>query len=158
MIAFLQNWGDLIIAVAALIVAIWSLCKSNQAQKLQSKVNELELKIKEYEFDKITKEQEESSQTLIDVNVIEVGSGKYRLRVSNIGKQNVYDINVNIDGQYEIFLIKKDIVPLEILEPYKKFDLGMVTHSMSLPKFEVEITWKDEHGKKFKKKFIRTFR
>lgn len=49
-------WGDLgalIIAAISLLVAVISLFKSSKAQRLQNKVNELELKIKQNELDRM---------------------------------------------------------------------------------------------------------
>ena len=151
MIVFLQSWGNLIIALAALIVAILSLHKSNQAQKLQSKINK-------HELDKIAKEKEEESKTLVDVNIIEIKNRQYKLRVSNVSKQNVYNVNVSIDSQYGIFILTNDIVPFEILEPYQKFDLTLVAYAGSAPKFDVNLTWKDKDGKEYNKTVIRTLR
>ena len=53
MVSFIKDWGALIIAGISLLVAIISLSKSSKAQRLQNKVNELELKIKQDELDKI---------------------------------------------------------------------------------------------------------
>ena len=55
MVLFIKDWGALIIAGISLLVAIISLFKSSKAQHLQNKVNELELKIKQDELDKIAK-------------------------------------------------------------------------------------------------------
>ena len=55
----IQDWGALIVAGISLLVAIISLIKSSKAQRLQNKVNELELKIKQNELDKIAKEKED---------------------------------------------------------------------------------------------------
>lgn len=55
MVLFIKDWGALIIAGISLLVAIISLFKSSKAQRLQNKVNELELKIKQNELDKIAK-------------------------------------------------------------------------------------------------------
>ena len=49
----IKDWGALIIAGISLLVAIISLYKSSKAQCLQNKVNELELKIKQNELDRI---------------------------------------------------------------------------------------------------------
>lgn len=59
-VPFIKDWGALIIAGISLLVAIISLFKSSKAQRLQNKVNELELKIKQNELDKIAKEKEDS--------------------------------------------------------------------------------------------------
>ena len=58
-VPFIKDWGALIIAGISLLVAIISLFKSSKAQRLQNKVNELELKIKQNELDKIAKEKED---------------------------------------------------------------------------------------------------
>ena len=60
MTPFIKDWGALIIAGISLLVAIISLLKSSKAQRLQNKVNELELKIKRNELDKIAKEKEDA--------------------------------------------------------------------------------------------------
>lgn len=56
-VLFLENWGALLIAAISLLVAIISLFKSSKAQRIQNKVNELELKIKQNELDRIAKEK-----------------------------------------------------------------------------------------------------
>ena len=56
-VPFIKDWGALIIAGISLLVAIISLFKSSKAQRLQNKVNELELKIKQNELDKIAKDE-----------------------------------------------------------------------------------------------------
>lgn len=60
-VPFIKDWGALIIAGISLLVAIISLFKSSKAQRLQNKVNELELKIKQNELDKIYKSEFESA-------------------------------------------------------------------------------------------------
>ena len=59
-VSFIKDWGALIIAGVSLLVAIISLSKSSKAQRLQNKVNELELMIKQNELDRIAKEKEEA--------------------------------------------------------------------------------------------------
>ena len=43
----ISDWGALVVSVISLLVAVISLIKSSNAQQLQNKVNELELKIKQ---------------------------------------------------------------------------------------------------------------
>ena len=40
-------WGPIVISAISMIIAIVSLIKSSKAQRLQNKVNELELKLKQ---------------------------------------------------------------------------------------------------------------
>ena len=79
MVSFIKDWGALIIAGISLLVAIISLFKSSKAQRLQNKVNELELKIKQDELDKITKEKEDAELACVEARFITVGKGKHRL-------------------------------------------------------------------------------
>ena len=51
MVDFLQNWGGLIVSIVSLVIAVISLVKSYKTQKLQDKVNSLEVKIKQYELE-----------------------------------------------------------------------------------------------------------
>ena len=46
---FIKDWAAIVIAAISLLIAIISLVKSSKAQRIQNKVNELELKIKENE-------------------------------------------------------------------------------------------------------------
>ena len=73
MVSFIKDWGALIIAGISLLVAIISLFKSSKAQRLQNKVNELELKIKQDELDKITKEKEDAELACVEARFITVG-------------------------------------------------------------------------------------
>ena len=75
-----------------LIVAIISLFKSSKAQRLQNKVNELELKIKQNELDKIAKEKEDSVLACVEARFITVGKGKHRLKVWNSGNATAYNV------------------------------------------------------------------
>ena len=43
-LSFVQNWGSLIVSALSLLFALISLSQSSKAQKLQNKVNEIELK------------------------------------------------------------------------------------------------------------------
>ena len=78
MTPFIKDWGALIIAGISLLVAIISLLKSSKAQRLQNKVNELELKIKRNELDKIAKEKEDAELACVEARFVTVGKGKGR--------------------------------------------------------------------------------
>lgn len=80
-VPFLEDWGALIIAAISLLVAVISLFKSSKAQRLQNKVNELELKIKQNELDRIAKEKEDAVLACVEARFITVGKGKHRLKV-----------------------------------------------------------------------------
>ena len=98
MVPFIKDWGALIIAGISLLVAVISLFKSSKAQRLQNKVNELELKIKQNELDKIAKEKEDSVLACVEARFITVGKGKHRLKVWNSGNATAYNVTARFDG------------------------------------------------------------
>ena len=102
MVSFIKDWGALIIAGISLLVAIISLSKSSKAQRLQNKVNELELKIKQDELDKITKEKEDAELACVEARFITVGKGKHRLKVWNSGNATAYHVSARFDGDVGI--------------------------------------------------------
>ena len=69
-VTFIEDWGALIIAGISLLVAVISLYKSSKAQCLQNKVNELELKIKQNELDRIAKEKEDAVLACVEARFI----------------------------------------------------------------------------------------
>ena len=109
MVSFIKDWGALIIAGISLLVAIISLSKSSKAQRLQNKVNELELKIKQDELDKITKEKEDAELACVEARFITVGKGKHRLKVWNSGNATAYHVSARFDGDVGIMILKKNL-------------------------------------------------
>ena len=105
MVSFIKDWGALIIAGISLLVAIISLSKSSKAQRLQNKVNELELKIKQDELDKITKEKEDAELACVEARFITVGKGKHRLKVWNSGNATAYHVSARFDGDVGIMIM-----------------------------------------------------
>ena len=55
--SFVTDWGELTIAGISLVVAVIALVRSSKAEKLQSRVNAMEIKIKEYELERIEKKK-----------------------------------------------------------------------------------------------------
>ena len=53
---FIKDWGALIVSSLSLLVAFISLIQSAKARKQQRKINEIELKLKQYAMDKANKE------------------------------------------------------------------------------------------------------
>lgn len=123
MVDFLQNWGGLIVSIVSLVIAVISLVKSYKTQKLQDKVNSLEVKIKQYELEKINQEKESKEKTLVEVNVVKVSNNNYKLRVFNNSDKSVFNVKVKIDKEYNVPIIDNDVLPLETLEPKNSFDL-----------------------------------
>ena len=149
-IYMIQQWGALVVAVCSLLIAIISLVNSSKAQKLQNKVNELELRIKQNEIEKIRLEKEKAISSCVEARVIRISNGKYKLKVWNSGATKV--CNINIDADDENIFMKDDIIPFEELEPNKSFEIWMLVYTGSPRKFYVTTIWTDGNGVEQRKK------
>ena len=154
MILFLKNWAPLIVSFLSLVVAIMSLIKSNKAQDLQMRIHQIEIKIKENELEKINEEQIAKEQTNVEANIIHIATHKYRVRACNLSSKSVYNVNVVIDKKYNIVMIN-DIMPYEVLEVGKSFDIPIVVHTMSSTKFEIITEWENDRGNRLSNKQLR---
>lgn len=146
-VPFLEDWGALIIAAISLLVAVISLFKSSKAQRLQNKVNELELKIKQNELDRIAKEKEDAALACVEARFITVGKDKHRLKVWNSGNATAYNVTARFDGDVGIMIMDREKQPFEELEARKSYELILVTHSGSASKFKIITEWTDASGK-----------
>lgn len=136
--------------IAALIVSIIALIKSNKTAKVslqlsevEEKLQKCELTIKEFELKKI--QEQEEKKAFVEARVIKLSTGKYRLRISNIGSATAYNVDISIPHEYNVILMKNK-VPFEYLEPGNSFDETVLFHSGSCPKFKVTTTWENENG------------
>ena len=150
-VGFAKEWGALIIAGISLLVAIISLFKSSKAQRLQNKVNELELKIKENELERIAKEKENAELACVEARFITIGQGKHRLKVWNSGNATAYNVTARFDGNVGIMIIDQEKQPFEELEARKSYELILVTHTGSASKFRIITEWTDANGEKHSK-------
>lgn len=140
-----------VMPIAAFIVSLIALKRSNDTMKVQvqlseveQKLNEYELALKKYELEKI-KEKEEK-RAYIEARVINIAKGKYKLKVWNSGNSTAYNIKAYIPEEYNIVVIG-DKMPYEYLEPGNGFDQHVLMHGGSSSKFKIICTWEDEQGK-----------
>ena len=150
-VIFIKDWGALVIAAISLLIAIISLSKSSKAQRLQNKVNALELKIKENELERIAKEKEEAALACIEARFITVGKGKHRLKVWNSGNATAYNVSARFDGDVGIMIMDREKQPFEELEARKSYELVLITHNGSASKFKIITEWTDANGKQHSK-------
>lgn len=134
---------EAITAAAALVVSIIALIKSSKADKLQAKVNELELKLKTHELEKIEGEQ----NCTIGVNTIKLGKGQHRLCVFNAGENAAYDVSARIVDNPGVILVDKDMQPYECLAGKQNYELALISYDQTKPKFTVQYEWRDLQGK-----------
>ena len=150
-ITFLEDWGELTIATVALIVSIVAIVQSSKAQKLQNRINELEIQIKQYEVEKIKKEQVEAGVSCVEARVVTIGAGKYRMKVWNSGKTTVYNVSAVFEGNPGIMIMDREKQPFEELEARKSYELILITHNGSASKFRIITEWTDSSGKQYTK-------
>lgn len=143
---FLQTWGALLISGLSFLIAVVSLVKSSRAQKLQNKVNGLELLLKQSELEKIAKEKAEANSSCVEARAISMGTGKWRLKVWNSGNTVARMVTAKFDGDPQIIILDTEKMPYEELEPNKSFELILITHSGSANKFKVITEWDDSNG------------
>lgn len=113
--------------------------------------NELELKIKQNELDKIAKEKEDSVLACVEVRFITVGKGKHRLKVWNSGNATAYNVSARFDGDVGIMIMDREKQPFEELEAGKSYELILITHNGFASKFRIITEWTDSSGKQHTK-------
>ena len=144
-----------IMPIAAFIVSLIALKRSNDTMKVQVQLSEVEEKLREYELalkkhelEKIRAEENEEKKANIEARVIKISKGSYRLKVWNSGNETTYNVAVSIPEEYNV-IIMKDKMPFEYLEPGSNFEECVVIHGGFAPKFEIISTWEDEKENKY---------
>ena len=151
-----------VMPIAAFIVSLIALKRSNDTMKVQVKLSEVEEKLKEYELalkkrelEKIQAEENKEKKANIEARVIKISKGSYRLKVWNSGNETAYNVEVSIPKEYSV-IIMKDKMPFEYLEPGNSFEECVVIHMQSAPKFKVISKWEDEMGNEFLNEQLRS--
>lgn len=129
----------------ALLLSIVSLCKSAKGQKLQNRVGELELKLKEYEVAQLKKKETAANTACIEARIINISSGKYRLKVWNSGQTTAYNVKAVIDSSANLMIISSKM-PFEFLDAGKNFEEHLIIHGGTADKFLITTTWEDADG------------
>ena len=132
----------IIISGVSLLVAIVSFAFSFKSQRLQNRVNEIELKLKENELLKIEKE------ACIEARVIHPDSKHYYLKIWNSGNDTAYNVNVLLPDEKSVNIFDNDKLPYEELEASKSFEIPLLVYNGSASKFYVTTEWKDSKGNK----------
>lgn len=136
-----------IISAISLLIATISFFISLPAQHLQNKVNELEVRIKEYELVKIEEEKSEMNRSCVEARIINVSSGKYKLKIWNSGCRTVRNVSAKLSEDANIIILNNKM-PYELLEPRKGFDASLIVHFGSARKFIITTEWENENGSK----------
>ena len=141
-----------IMPIAAVLVSVIALIKSNKCTQVQVKLSEMEQKLQEYdlalkkyELEKIEREVNREKKACVEARIIKISQGKYKLKVWNSGDVTAYSIDVEIPSEYNIILMK-DKMPFEYLEPGNGFEEHVVVHMQSSRKFKIICKWEDKNG------------
>lgn len=152
-----------IMPIAAFVVSLIALKRSNDTMKVQVQLSEVEEKLKEYELalkkhelEKIQAEKNEKKKANVEARIIKISKGSYRLKVWNSGNVIAYNVEVSIPKEYDI-IIMKDKMPFEYLEPGNSFEECVVIHMQSASKFKVISVWEDDKGNKFSNEQLRSW-
>ena len=143
---FVQTWGALILSFVSIVFAFISLAKSSKAQKLQNKVNELELKIKQHEIEKLDKEKEAAKLACVEARMVKLGKNSFKLKVWNSGGNTAYNVTAKFEDNSEIIIMDKEKMPYEELESKKFFELTLILYYTPQLKARVLTEWDDEQG------------
>lgn len=142
------------IPIASFILSIYSIYRSSKVSALEQKVNEYDLKIKKYELERI--EEASKLQARIEARIIRISKSSHKIRISNVGNTDAFDVDYFIPEQYNIIVMKDDdVTPLEVLKSGESFDCNVVIHMGSSKKYEVMTTWKDKEGKTYSNTEVR---
>lgn len=151
-----------IMPIAAVVISLLALKKSNDTVQVQVKVSDLEKKLKEYEIElrkyqlkKIKQEENQEKKAKIEARIINISNNKYKVKVWNSGNVTAYNISVSIPEEYHIILESKKM-PYEYLEPNDGFDEYVIIHWGSSRKFKIISQWENEHGEVFTNEQLRS--
>lgn len=142
---FIQNWGSLLIAALSLILAFISLVKSSKAQKIQNKMNELELRIKEYDVEKMETERAEKNYSCVEARIIKISRDKYKMKIWNSGKVDVRNVDVKLEG-VQTKLFANDKLPYQELTVGKSFEISIMVYMGMAQQFRAITSWIDSDG------------
>lgn len=136
----------IIISAVSLILSVVSFVLSIKSQKLQDQVNEIELKLKNYEL--AEKEREQHKEPCVEARINHITKNDYKVRVWNSGNAVAKNVVATWDGAKSILCLERDKMPFEFLEPQKGFDLSISKYGGSPSKICIKTAWEDSRGVK----------
>ncbi|MBO5081862.1 MAG: hypothetical protein J6C06_04570 [Lachnospiraceae bacterium] len=142
--------------IAAFLLSVLALIKSNKIKKMEEKLNEYDLKLKKYELEKIEQEKNKKNEACIEARIVKISGDKYRIKIWNSGTATAYNVDYDIPDEYQIILMKR-VTPFEILEPGHNFEEHVIIHMQSENKYKVITSWQDKDGNDFNKEQLKTW-
>jgi hypothetical protein len=135
-----------IISIVAIIVSIFVFVRQNKYEKVQNKLNEMQI-------EELQKEKAEKTRSNISAKVVNLGQNNNLIRVCNTGGIKAENIDIVLSGDFDWSIVDRKKLPYEFLEPGLNFDIRFVTSLRSKRMHKVQIKWK-ENGKEKEKETI----
>lgn len=146
--AFQITLGD-IVAVAALAISIYSLKKTGDFNRKQTKFAEANAKLNEF---LLVKEQEERLQQVkadISANFALTGKNREVLKIFNKGKGTAKNVRLEFLEGDGLFIESEvaDKFPIPILESFQHVELTALNEFRSPRRIHIKLIWDDDFGK-----------
>ena len=142
-----------LVALAALIVSLVSLHKTNKFGETTDRLNRMLI-------DRETAESISEKKADISANLYERGKHDYRLKIFNKGKGRAKNVRItDLDSKSNSLLMADEIrekFPLPILEQHQSVDLIAAVHLGSRLRTHIKLQWDDETGTDFAKELTPT--
>lgn len=139
--------GD-IVAIAALVISMYSLKKTSYFNRKQTEFAETNAKLNKF---LLLKEQEEKLQQRkadISANFVSMGKNKQVLKIFNKGKGTAKNVRLEFFEGDDLF-IESDVTdkfPIPILESFQHVDLRALNEFGSSRRIRVRLIWDDSLG------------
>ena len=137
------------ISIISLVWAIISFLISFNSQKLQNRVNTLELKIKEYELRE--KENAQIKTPCVEAMIEKITRNNYTIQIINTGNAKASNISVSWEKLDGIIIRDQGKMPYEFLDPMRWFELPLLRVDNAPRKISITTEWETEEGEKHSK-------
>ena len=142
---------EIIITFLSFVISVIAMIKASKANKLQDKINKLELKLKQNEVDKLEKEKAEEKRICVEARVVRISKDKTVMKVWNSGNATAYNVTAYFQDDVGIRIFDQNKQPYDFLGPNKNYELILMTYLGSKSKFVIITEWEDKDGNKQKK-------
>ena len=129
------------ISGVSLLISIISFVFSAKSQQLQNRVNEVEIKLKQYELE----EKERQKSSCVQARIIHVSKNSYKMKIWNSGNSKAKNVTASWNDE-SVIVLNRNKMPFEVLEPQKNFDLSIAVYDGMPEKVRVITEWEDEDG------------
>lgn len=121
-----------------------------KSQHLQNRVNEIEIKLKEYQLE--ATERQQQKVPVVEVRIIHIVKNQYKIKIWNSENGVAKNVVASWDEITGIINFHKEKMPFELLEPQKSFELLIYVYDFHSHKLCITTEWENEQGEKNTKK------